>query len=97
MNDRTPILVTPTAARIAALVLIVLCLALLSAEFFYERHPYFGFDGVFAIHALVGFVSVIGAVLLARLLRPMIGRRPDYYGEADPDVHELDGEGRSDD
>ncbi|RJS93127.1 hypothetical protein [Salinisphaera sp. Q1T1-3] len=92
----TPRLLSERAARIPAAALLAVCLMLVGAEFAYEKHPYFGFDGFFGFYALVGFATVIVAVLLARLLRPMIGRHENHYGEADPGIAELDSEGPTD-
>ena len=67
------------ATLIALIVLI--CAGLAAAEFFYAKHPHFGFDGWFGFYPLVGFVAYCVIVLSAKLARPVLRRREDYYDE----------------
>ncbi len=59
----------------------VACAALVLAEFFYHKHPYFGFDGSFAFYAVFGFAAYCFIVLSAKGLRRLIKRDEDYYNE----------------
>ncbi|WP_423821261.1 hypothetical protein V5738_13085 [Salinisphaera sp. SPP-AMP-43] len=68
----------------------VFCLALLIAEFFYAKHPHFGFDGWFGFYPAAGFIAYCFIVLSAKALRPLLRRGEDYYGEADPDEEDLE-------
>lgn len=71
-------------------VLAVFCLTLLIAEFFYAKHPHFGFDGWFGFYPAAGFVAYCFIVLSAKALRPLLRRGENYYGEADPDEADLE-------
>ncbi|HET7313749.1 hypothetical protein [Salinisphaera sp.] len=70
--------------------LAVVCLGLLIAEWFYAKHPYFGFDGWFGFYPAAGFGAYCLIVLSAKALRPLLRRDEDYYGEADPDEADLE-------
>ncbi len=58
-----------------------ICALLVVAEFFYEKHPHFGFDGWFGFYAGFGFLSYCTIVLSAKALRRLLKRSEDYYGE----------------
>lgn len=60
-----------------------LCALLIAAEFFYHKHPHFGFDGWFGFYALAGFGAYCVIVFSAKGLRRLIARNEDYYGEDD--------------
>lgn len=57
------------------------CTALVIAEFFYHKHPYFGFDGSFAFYAWFGFVAYCVIVLSAKGFRRLVKRDEDYYDD----------------
>ncbi len=59
----------------------VTCAALVVAEFFYHKHPYFGFDGSFAFYAVFGFAAYCSIVLGAKAFRRWVKRDEDYYDE----------------
>ncbi len=71
-------------------VLALICTALLLAEFFYAKHPHFGFDGWFGFYPATGFLAYCFIVLSAKALRPLLRRGENYYGEADPDEADLE-------
>lgn len=71
-------------------VLAVFCIGLLIAEFWYAKHPHFGFDGWFGFYPAAGFLAYCFIVLSAKALRPLLRRGEDYYGEADPDEGDLE-------
>ncbi len=59
----------------------LICAGLLIAEFFYHKHPHFGWDGWFGFYALFGFVAYCFIVLTAKGLRRLIRRDEDYYSD----------------
>ena len=63
--------------------IVLICAGLVVAEFFYAKHPHFGFDGWFAFYPLAGFVAYCFIVLAAKMLRPALRRNEDYYNERD--------------
>ena len=73
--ERQPVIYT----LIGAIVLI--CGGLVVAEFFYAKHPHFGFDGWFGFYPLAGFAAYCFIVLSAKLARPLLRRDEDYYDE----------------
>lgn len=85
-ND-TPFWVTRRGARIALVALYACAIAVVVVE---AIRP-FGGDGhgvervhaldFLASYAIYGFVSCVTLVLLGRVLRRLVIRRPDYYGE----------------
>ena len=58
-----------------------ICAALVLAEFFYEKHAHFGFDGWFGFYAGFGFLAYCTIVFSAKALRRVLKRSEDYYGE----------------
>ncbi len=58
-----------------------ICGLLVLADFFYEKHPYFGFDGWFAFYAVFGFAAYCVIVLSAKAFRRLVRRDEDYYGD----------------
>ncbi len=59
--------------------LVVVCGLLLMADFFYQKHPHFAFEGWFGFFAWFGFVGCVGLVLAAKELRKLVKRDEDYY------------------
>ena len=49
------------------------------AELFIKLHPYFSITGLFAFHAVFGFLSCVAMILFARLLGFFIKRKENYY------------------
>ena len=60
-------------------VCVLLLLADVAFTFLDHRHTHFGFKGYVGVYALVGFVSYVGLVLSAKLLRKLVMRPEDYY------------------
>lgn len=71
-------------------VLWIACAAVLAAEFFYHKHPYFGFDGWFGFYAAFGFLAYCFIVFSAKGFRRLVKRREDYYGEGDSETEEAE-------
>ena len=63
-----------------------LCAALLLADLFYHKHAHFAFENWFGFYAFFGFGAYFCIVISARLLRRLIRRDENYYGEADNEV-----------
>lgn len=59
----------------------VACAILVIAEFFYHKHPYFGFDGSFAFYAVFGFLSYCFIVFSAKGFRRLVKRDESYYDD----------------
>ena len=59
--------------------LIVVCVALLAADFAYHKHGHFDFELWFGFHAFFGFLAYSAIVFSAKLLRKLISRGEDYY------------------
>lgn len=55
------------------------CLLLVAAEFVIHRHIVHPWEGLFAFHALYGFIACVVLVLAATQLRKLIMRDEDYY------------------
>ena len=86
----TGLLERPAVIHTLIAILGVFCAGLLLAEFFYAKHPHFGFDGWFGFYPLAGFAAYCFIVLSAKALRPVLRRGENYYGEADPDEADLE-------
>lgn len=74
----------PRNVNLLVYTLWVLCAALLVAEFFYHKHPHFGWDGGFGFYALLGFSAYCFIVLSAKGLRRFIKRDKSYYDDSRP-------------
>ena len=59
----------------------VICIALVSIDFFVHRHIYMAWENLPAFYALYGFVACVALVLLAKLLRKVVMRKEEYYDE----------------
>ncbi len=75
----------PRTADALLWTLIVACALLLLADVgpFYKKHSTFTVDGAFAFYCFAGFLSSVGAVLVARLVRPVVKRGEDFYDPPD--------------
>ncbi|MCS5635098.1 MAG: hypothetical protein NZ990_01160 [Myxococcota bacterium] len=59
--------------------LAVICALLVVADFFYEKHGHYSWENFPGFYAFFGFVSCVGLVLAAKLLRRILKRDEDYY------------------
>ena len=57
------------------------CVALVLTDVVVYRHADHPIEGFFAIYALYGFVACVTLVLTAKVLRKLVMRREDYYGD----------------
>jgi uncharacterized membrane protein len=70
----------PNHVRWLVIGLVVVCLALVLADLFYENpHPHFKAETIFGFHAWFGFIAFVVIVFLGRLLRIIVSRPEDYY------------------
>ena len=56
-------------------------LALLVAELFVHKHPYFEWAGMFGFFAGYGFLACLGLLFVARLVRLAVMRDEGYYDD----------------
>lgn len=61
--------------------LAAVCALLFLADFFYHKHPHFGFEMIPGFYGIYGFVMFTGLILAAKTLRFFIKRPEDYYGD----------------
>jgi hypothetical protein len=67
-------------ARVVAL-LVIACVAVVLADFLYEKHGHFAEENVIGFFAIFGYVMFTLLVLAARGLRVLVGVKEDYYGD----------------
>jgi len=76
------------------------CLLLVAADLFYDKGGHYDFERFTGFHAIYGFCSYVGLILVSKQLRKALMRPEDYYepdapyenvsGERlDPDAHEA--------
>lgn len=73
----------PKTIRWIRRALYTICALLLIADFVVHRHIYVYFERLPAFYPLYGFVSCVGLVLIAQILRSAVKRDENYYGEAE--------------
>lgn len=81
MSERPRWLDHPRNVRRLAYALYAVCALLLLADLFYVKHVHFAFEGWIGFFALLGFVAYCFIVNAAKLLRRLVKRPEDYYGE----------------
>ena len=69
----------PENVRRLIVLAIILCVAAVAADLFYHKHGHYDFEGITGFHALYGFFSYVGLVLIAGQLRRLLKRDEDYY------------------
>ena len=57
----------------------IIAAILLALEFVYDRHVYHPWEGLWGFYAVYGFVACWLLVEVAKLMRMVLGRPPDYY------------------
>lgn len=67
-------------------ILYVVCAVLVVADFIVHRHTMLPLEKLPAFYPVYGFVALVTVVLLAKLLRKLVGRREDYYGNGGDDA-----------
>ena len=71
---------TPGAANRIFWGLAVFCGLLFLADFTYEKHGHFAVENIPGFFGFYGFVMFTALILAAKLLRVLIRRPEDYYG-----------------
>ena len=59
--------------------LVIVCVGLFAADFFYHKHVHFAFEGWFGFFGWFGFIGCVALVLAAKELRKLVKRDEDYY------------------
>lgn len=59
--------------------LCAICLMILVADLFYDKHGHYSFEEIVGLHAGFGFLAYLGLVLLSKQLRRILKRDEDYY------------------
>ena len=62
-------------------VLVAVAVLLVAVDLGYEQHGHFDYETYSGFHAAFGFFAYLGIVGSARLLRMVVKREEDYYGE----------------
>ncbi len=60
---------------------VAVCLLLLGADFFYDKHAEHPLEQYFGFSAFFGFVSYVFIVFAAKQLRKIVMRPEDYYDQ----------------
>ncbi|MEL7273060.1 MAG: hypothetical protein AAGK33_06435 [Pseudomonadota bacterium] len=65
--------------------LAVMCFFLLVGDFVFNRYGYFDFEETYGFYAVFGVVALLFITLATRVLRFLVERSEDYYGNASVD------------
>lgn len=57
----------------------IICAILLAIDFIYHRHAVHPWEDFWGFYALFGFVACVLLVEIAKLMRAVLMRAPDYY------------------
>lgn len=57
----------------------IICAILLAIDFVYHRHAVHAWENLWGFYALYGFVACVLLVEIAKLMRVLLMRAPDYY------------------
>ena len=60
---------------------VIICVSLLIAEFFYHKHGHFAIENWFGFYGFYGFIVFCGIVLIGKQLRKFLMRSEDYYDD----------------
>jgi len=94
-TEKTYWLDKPSTLRLIIALLVISCIALFAADFFYHHHSHFDFEKWPGFYAWYGFLSYCFIVLTAKQMRKLIGRKEDHYESEDSDTNnELDNDQR---
>ena len=65
--------------------LYVVCAGLVLLDFFYDKHAHFHVEEWFGFYGFYGLFGSIGLVMTSKLMRRVLNRDEDYYGDAKTD------------
>ena len=57
----------------------IICAVLLAVDFVHHRHVIHSWENLWGFYALYGFVACVALVEIAKLMRKVLMRAPDYY------------------
>ena len=57
----------------------IICAILLAVDFVHHRHVIHYWENLWGFYALYGFVACVALVEIAKLMRKVLMRAPDYY------------------
>ena len=78
-NEKESWLDRPRSVDKIILVVAILSLALLAADFFYEKHGHYSWEEWPGFYALFGFLSFVVIDVGGKVLRKLVMRDEDYY------------------
>jgi len=71
----------PSVKKKLWILLYLTCGLLIIPDFFREREPHFGIDGIFGFYAILGFVACAVLILVSKVLGIFLKVDEDYYDE----------------
>lgn len=72
----------PKNVKLFRIVFFLGCVVLLFSDLLIHKHGYFSWEEWPAFHAAFGFVACVILVLVSKfILRPLVMRKEDYYGD----------------
>ncbi len=57
----------------------IICAILLAVDFVHNRHVIHSWENLWGFYAVYGFVACVAMVEIAKLMRAVLMRAPDYY------------------
>ncbi len=57
----------------------IICAILLAVDFVHNRHVIHSWENLWGFYAVYGFVACVALVEIAKLMRALLMRAPDYY------------------
>ncbi len=55
------------------------CVLLVCLDFFYEKHPHFGFEKWWGFYGFYGLIGSVSLVMVSKLMRVFLSKEEDYY------------------
>jgi len=78
-KDTRHVFDNPRNVRRVIYALFAVCAFTFAADFFVERHVDHPWEVLFGFYAVYGFVACVALVEIAKLMRAVLMRPPDYY------------------
>lgn len=67
--------------RFWVLLMTIGCVVVLLLDFFIDRHADSELEGWIGFYPLFGFVAIVLLILLSKILRRIVSRQEDFYGD----------------